>query len=98
MMNVSKNREEPHSTLPPAMTSDAGIWGTSPVIMSPIMSTGIVTMNPAIGPENPMSNNAFLLGMGSLMEISAPKVPKTENGIGMKNGKEAATLCFFAAR
>ena len=53
--------------------------------------------NPAIGPEMPMSTRAFRFGIGSRMEMKAPKVPS--GGIeGMKNGNEAATPCLLAVR
>ena len=53
---------------------------------------------PAIGPLAPTSNKAFRFGMGSLIEIKAPIVPKGNNigGIGRKNGKEASRLFFLA--
>ena len=66
--------------------------------LMPINNTGIATKNPASGPAIPMSNKAFLLGMGSLIEITAPIVPKGRTGFGgsgMKKGREAATLCLL---
>jgi len=54
------------------------------------MVTGIVTAMPAKGPATPISSRAFLLGMGSLMEMNAPKVPRGGTD-GMKNGSEAST-------
>jgi len=42
---------------------------------SPIRSTGMATIKPAIGPLYPKSNKAFLLGIGDFTFITAPKVP-----------------------
>ena len=44
--------------------------------------TGIATINPQIGPAAPISSNAFLLGIGSLVDIRAPNVPKINIGGG----------------
>ncbi len=56
----------------------------------------MATSRPAIGPEMPISTSALRFGIGSRMEMKAPKVPR--GGIeGMKNGNDAATPCLFAA-
>ena len=49
---------------------EAGVESLIPSIV-----TGMATRKPAKGPDIPTSNNAFLLGMGSLLEINAPNVP-----------------------
>jgi hypothetical protein len=40
----------------------------------------MATRNPHSGPEIPISSNAFLFGIGSLVEINAPKVPRRNGG------------------
>ena len=54
----------------------------------PIIAIGSATRKPAKGPAIPISNNAFLLGIGSRLEIKAPNVPilkpGTIGGIGKK--------------
>jgi len=49
----------------------------------PINNTGMVMISPARGPLAPRSKRAFLLGMGDLTFITAPKVPMSV-GAGMK--------------
>ena len=58
-----------------------------------VQTIGIVTMNPAIGPAAPISNNAFLLEIGSRILMNAPIVPKIKGGgSGMKYGNDALIL------
>jgi len=59
------------------------------------------TMNPAMGPATPMSRRVLLSGIGSLMDITAPMVPRGRMGLGgsgMKKGRDAATPCLFEAK
>lgn len=49
----------------------------------PINNTGMVTTMPARGPLAPRSKRAFLVGIGDLTFITAPKVP-IRVGAGMK--------------
>ena len=70
-------------------------------IASPTINTGIAMTNPQIGPAAPISSNAFLFGIGSLIEMNAPIVPKGRigfGGIGIKNGREVATPCLFETK
>src|SRR3989442_1750509 len=64
---------------------------------SPAKVTGIAIANPTSGPETPISKSARRFGIGSLMLINAPNVPRggTE---GRKNGRDACTLYRFATR
>ena len=51
-----------------------------------------MTMNPANGPANPMSNKARREGMVDLILMKAPNVPGTSSGgCGMKKGSVAST-------
>jgi len=54
----------------------------------PNRNTGMATTRPASGPEMPMSTSALRFGIGSRMDMKAPKVPR--GGIdGMKKGNDA---------
>ena len=60
------------------------------------MQTKIATMKPQRGPETPTSNNVFLFGIGSRVEIIAPNVPRINGGgSGIKNGSDVSRLCLF---
>ncbi len=63
----------------------------------PIISTGIVTIIPAIGPLTPRSKRAFLSGIADFTLMTAPKVP-IKVGAGIKYGSVAFTPCFLAAK
>jgi hypothetical protein len=47
--------------------------------------------NPAMGPAAAMSNSAFLEGIAPRIRITAPRVPMSIGGPGMKNGGVAGT-------
>jgi len=71
----------------------------SPIEVSqrPRKETGMVTSSPPIGPAEPMMTSDLRSGMGSLIEMNAPKVPS--GGMdGMKKGRDASTPHRFAAR
>ena len=52
-----------------------------------------LVMNPAIGPDAPMSIRARLVTIGDFILINAPNVPMIV-GAGMKYGSVARTPCF----
>jgi len=81
--------------------SPVASMGFSCMRNKPIRHIGMETKKPASGPAIPMSMRAFLSGIGSLIEITAPKVPKGKigfGGTGMKKGREAATPCFLETK
>ena len=55
---------------------------------TPKARNGRVATKPAMGPAAPTSSSCRLVRIGSLMRITAPKVPIGKNGAGagMKNG------------
>ncbi len=59
--------------------------------MSPMIAAGSANAKPASGPAIPMSKSARRDRIGSLILITAPKVPKgvRSGGAGMKNGSVA---------
>ena len=57
----------------------------------------MATIKPTNGPEAPISSNAFLSGIGSLIDMNAPSVPIIE-GACIKNGSDAFTLFHLAAK
>jgi len=58
---------------------------------------GTATINPAIGPDAPISIKLFLLTIGEFIFINAPNVPINE-GAGIKYGNDAFTLFLFDAK
>ncbi len=51
-------------------------------------------MNPAMGPQAPMSSSALRVRGSDRSRITAPSVPMIESkGAGMKNGQVASTWC-----
>lgn len=84
----AKSRELPRIVSPWPMV----LIGIGFEVIRPMIVTGIATMNPARGPAIPTSNKVFLSGIGSWLDIKAPKVPilnpGSTGGIGMKNGNE----------
>ena len=62
----------------------------------PIISTGMATNIPAIGPLNPRLKSALLSGIDDLTLMTAPNVP-IKVGAGIKYGRVDFTLCFLAA-
>ena len=58
---IEKRSDDPRPISPVATDSMVIISD----VAIPMMDTGTATRNPAIGPEIPTSNNAFLSGMGS---------------------------------
>jgi hypothetical protein len=45
-------------------------------VAKPMMRKAILTINPAMGPADPISNRTFLDGMDDRTLITAPNVPK----------------------
>ena len=86
--NISNNIELPRIVSPLIIS----VIGIKSEVINPIIVTGTATIKPAKGPEIPTSNKAFLLGIGSWLEISAPNVPILKpgriGGIGIKKGSD----------
>ncbi len=62
------------------------------------MSTGSATAMPASGPAAPMSSSASRERICPRIRITAPMVPSSEMGIGMKKGGEMSTPCSLPAK
>jgi len=96
--NMIKRNELPRITSP----EEKSDIGTISEVAIPMAVTGIAMINPAKGPDIPTSNNAFLFGMGSLLEINAPNVPMLNpgkiGGMGIKNGRDVLIPCFFEVK
>ena len=95
LIRNEKSREDP-SIISPEIGSVIEIWVE---LIIPNIVIGNATRKPAKGPDNPISNNAFLLGIGSELDIRAPNVPILKfgriGGMGMKKGSDVLIPCFF---
>ena len=96
MYKNSQNNDEPRNIDEPESRGTGTPFLS--VNQNPRRVTGIATSNPAIGPLAPTSNKALRFGIGSLIDMKAPIVPRINKtgGIGKKNGSEASKLCFLA--
>ena len=63
----------------------------------PAASTGRATTRPAIGPAIAMSKSCRRLAREPSMPITAPSVPVSSTGTGMKKGSVAGMRCSRAA-
>ena len=71
-------------------------FAASPV-NSPMANTGIATISPASGPASAMSKSCRRLAREPSMPITAPIVPVSSTGTGMKKGSVAGMRCSQAA-
>jgi hypothetical protein len=74
-----------------------GFVGPAAPCRSPRANSGTATTSPANGPATAMSNSSRRLAREPSIPITAPRVPVSRTGIGMKNGNVAGMPWIRAA-